>query len=141
MDQPQQSLWSGLYSVIEIVGFVALVEILLGRRGRRRMQAALENLWYKFDEMKFQMAGKTEATSCLRFFDRIYSDKFFSPKRLVSSFLTSIILISLYYILVESYRMSMGLYFRPPFSAGHFHNDGQAIICSIFFRLHLTDCG
>ncbi len=126
----QQPVVGAAVNLLGFVGALALVEICLGNSGRRWVQASLEALWIRFDDIKLPKVGLAEAVCCLATFDRLFSDKLLSWRRLWASVTLTGLFDAMYYVSVETYRWAHGMSFRFPFSVAHSNSDlWMTVLC------------
>lgn len=124
--------------MLALVAIVACADFLTGKEGRKYIQKHLEDWWLYLQYVRFRTVGIEEITFTLTLFDKIFGRRFFSTKRFISCLIYYIAAISLFYVLVESYRYRHGMLWRPPFSDPHYATGFPAHIFSIMFSITLT---
>jgi hypothetical protein len=115
----------GLLDII-LIGIVCsamAADFCLGHAGRERLNLRLMRLWDRFDDIKVPQVGVAEISSCLSTLDRLLSPRAFSLRRLASCLLLNAIFVVVFYIIVESYRLTSGLSVRAPFISPHHYTN------------------
>ena len=132
--------WFDTFAIVlaGLVVAIACLDFLLGKAGRRKLQARLETFWLKLSYVKLPTLGLNEAQSFVLFLDVGFGQRLFSWHRFLSTALYVSTVICAAYITFESVRVASGQEFRWPFTEIHWNTGFPAQVLPGMISISVT---
>lgn len=116
---------------------LSIVNFILGKSGRTRLQSTLEDWALRFD-FQFGQLGVAEADFCSRILSRCFGNRLFCWRRFFSSIIIYLVGLVLCYISIEYEHYLNGAPFELPFTPYHFGTGFPGQLPSIMVSTYTT---
>jgi hypothetical protein len=129
-------------ALLILVVALAVIDFLMGKPGRQKLQSILESWWLKLSYIRLPTLGLSEAQSFVEFIDRVFGRRLLSRHRLVSTAVLVTILVSIAYLILETSQVTSGPP-RWPFAAEYMRWPFQVILAMVSIsitRALVTTC-
>ena len=110
-------------TLVLLLFVAASTDFLLGAAGRKKLSDRVGDLWLTLSDIELPTIATAEASYCLIAFDKCFGPKLFSWRRFYSCVVLNAIFVGIFYVLVEGYRFTHGMVFRPPFQEPHWYTN------------------
>jgi hypothetical protein len=124
--------------LLAFVGLFTVIDFLLGKSGRKKLQTMLEDWWLKLQYINYSDMGIKEAQFCTRILDCMFGYRLLSLKRIAGSLAFYTISIIACYIFIEWSRFTSGKGLELPFVGPNWDTGFPYQLPSIILSVYTT---